>query len=289
MTIAVTGATGHLGRLVVEALLRRDVPAGRIVAVVRDPAKAADLAERGVEVRHGDYDRPGTLGPALAGIERLLLVSGSEVGRRVPQHQAVIDAAKAAGVGLLAYTSIPKADTTPLLLAAEHRATEELIRDSGLPYVFLRNSWYLENYTGQLAAYLAHGAIVGAAGDGLISAAARADYAEAAAVVLTGDGHDKAVYELGGDAPFTMTELAAAVSAAAGRTIPYRDLPVAEYTKVLTGAGVPEPVAAVLADADAGVARGDLHVTTGHLTSLIGRPATGLAEAVTAALNEPAR
>lgn len=287
MTIAVTGATGRLGRLVVEALLQRGVP--RLVAVVRDPAKAADLAERGVEVRHGDYDRPETLGPALAGVERLLLISGSEIGRRVPQHRAVVEAAKAAGVGLLAYTSIPKADTSTLRLAAEHRATEELIRDSGLPYVFLRNSWYLENYTEQLPVYLAQGEIVGAAGDGLISGAARADYAEAAAVVLTGEGHEKAVYELGGEPAFTMAELAAAVSAAAGRTIPYRNLPTAEYTKVLTAAGVPEPVAAMLADSDAGIARGELHVTTGHLTRLIGRPTTGLADAVAAALDATAR
>jgi NAD(P)H dehydrogenase (quinone) len=280
MTIAVTGATGHLGRLVVEAILDRGVPADQVVAVVRDTAKAAGLAERGVVVRHGDYDRPASLAQALTGVDRLLLVSGSEVGRRVAQHQAVVDAASAAGVTLLAYTSIVRADTTQLLLAAEHRATEEIIRGSGLPYVFLRNSWYLENYTAQLPTYLEHGAVLGAAGDGRVSAATRADYAAAAAAVLTGDGHDEAVYELGGDHAFTLAELAAAVSTATGRYIAYRDLPVQEYTQVLVGAGLPEPVAAVLADSDAGIARGELLVTTGDLARLIGRPTTPYTEAI---------
>jgi NAD(P)H dehydrogenase (quinone) len=280
MTIAVTGATGHLGRLVVEALLDRGVPADQVIAVVRDTAKAADLADRGVVVRHGDYEQPATLAEALTGVDRLLLVSGSEVGRRVAQHQAVVDAAGGAGVSLLAYTSVVRADTTQLLLAAEHRATEELIRSSGLPYVFLRNSWYVENYTPQLPTYLEHGAIVGAAGEGRVSAATRADYAAAAAAVLTSEGHDNAVYELGGDQAFTMTELAAAVSAATGHDIAYRDLPVQEYTQVLVGAGLPEPVAAVFADSDAGIARGDLFTDSGDLSRLIGRPTTPYTEAV---------
>ena len=282
MRIAVTGATGHLGRLVIDALLERGAPAGQVVAVVRDTGRAGDLAARGVQVRHGDYDQPDTLATALAGTDKVLLVSGSELGQRVEQHRAVVEAAAAAGVRLLAYTSIPKADTTPLLLAAEHRATEELIRASGLPFAFLRNSFYLEVYTGQLPTYLEHGAIVGAAGDGRVSAATRADYAAAAAAVLTGDGHDGAVYELGGDDAFTMTELAAAVSARTGRDIPYRDLPFEEYTRVLTGAGLPEPLAAVVADSDAGVARGDLLVTTGELSRLIGRPTTPYTDALAA-------
>jgi NAD(P)H dehydrogenase (quinone) len=283
MRIAVTGATGHLGRLVIDARLERGVPAGQVVAVVRDTGKAGGLAARGVQVRHGDYGQPDTLATALAGADKVLLVSGSEVGQRVEQHRAVVDAAAAAGVGLLAYTSIPKADTTPLLLAAEHHATEELIRASGLPYTFLRNSFYLEIYTDQLPTYLEHGAIVGAARDGRLSAATRADYAATAAAVLTGDGHDGAIYELGSDAAFTMTELAAAVSARTGRDIPYRDLPAEEYTRILTGAGLPEPLAAVVADSDAGVARVDLLVTTGHLSRLIGRPTTPYADAIAAA------
>jgi NAD(P)H dehydrogenase (quinone) len=283
MRIAVTGATGHLGRLVIDALLARGVPAGQLVAVVRDTGKAAALAARGVQVRHGDYDRPDTLASALAGTDEVLLVSGSALGQRVEQHRAVVDAAAAADVGLLAYTSIPKVATTALLLAAEHRATEELIRASGLPHTFLRNCFYLEIYTDQLPTYLEHGAIVGAAGHGRVSAAARADYAAAAAAVLTGDGHDGAAYELGGDAAFTMTELAAAVSARTGRDIAYRDLPVEAYTRVLTGAGLPEPLAAVVADSDAEVARGDLLVTTADLSRLIGRPTTPYTDAVAAA------
>lgn len=284
MTIAVTGATGHLGRLVIDALLDNGVPAAQIVAVVRDVAKAHNLAERGVDVRHGDYDEPESLGTALQGVDRLLLVSSSEVGRRVAQHQAVVDAAQAGDVSLIAYTSIPEADATPLLLAAEHRATEQLILESGLPYVFLRNSWYVENYTGQLPMYLEHGVIVGSAGDGRVSGATRADYAAAAAAVIVGEGHEKAIYELGGDSSFSMSDLAATISSASGREISYQDMPVEAYTQVLVGAGLPEPVAAVYADADAGIAAGALHVTTGDLSRLIGRPTTDYADVVAEAI-----
>jgi NAD(P)H dehydrogenase (quinone) len=284
MTIAVTGATGHLGRLTINALLHNDVPAAEIVAVVRDVAKAHDLAERGVDVRHGDYDSPESLSTALQGVDRLLLISSSEVGRRVAQHQAVVDAAKANDVSLIAYTSIPQADTTPLALAAEHRATEELIQESGLLYVFLRNSWYVENYTGQLATYLEHGAIVGSASGGRVSGAPRADYAAAAAAVIAGEGHEKAVYELGGDSSFTMSELAATVASLSGREVAYQDMPVEAFTQVLVGAGLPQPVAAIYADADAGIAQGALHVTTGDLSRLIGRPTTGYTEVVADAI-----
>ena len=190
MTIAVSGATGHLGRLVVDELLARGTAPGDIVAVVRDAAHATDLAERGVQVRLGDYDRPDTLGPALAGVDTLLLVSGNEVGRRVAQHRAVVDAAVSAGVQRLAYTSIVRADTTPLLLAAEHRETEELVRASGLPYTLLRNSWYLENYTSQVPTYLRQGTIVGSADGGRVSGATRRDFAAAAAAVLVDGAHD---------------------------------------------------------------------------------------------------
>ena len=248
--------------------------------MARDTAKAAELAQRGVTVRWGDYDQPDSLVSALAGADRVLLVSGSEVGRRVPQHQAVIEAARQHDVELLAYTSIPQADTTPMRLAAEHRATEELLRESGLPYAFLRNSWYVENYTGQLASYLAHGAILGAAGTGRISGAPRADYAGAAAAVLTGEGHEKAVYELGGDEAFTLAELAAVVSACTGREVGYQDLPVAAFEQALVDAGLPAPVAATFADVDACIARGALHVTTGDLARLLGRPTTSLRDAV---------
>lgn len=282
--ITVTAATGHLGRLTVDALLARGVPAGEIVAAVRDTAKAADLAARGVRVREADYDRPDTLATALAGTERLLLISGSEVGRRVPQHRNVVDAAAAAGVALLAYTSAPRATTTSMRLAEEHRATEELIAASGLPSVVLRNNWYFEVYTENLGPTFEHGAILGAAGAGRIAGAGRADYAAAAAAVLTTDGHTGKVYELGGDEPFTRAELAAEVSRQSGTPIAYRDLPVEEYAAALVSAGLPEGYAAILADVDRAIAAGELDASGDDLHRLIGRGTTTLADAVAVAL-----
>ncbi|MGN9892476.1 SDR family oxidoreductase [Micromonospora sp. L31] len=282
--IVVTGATGLLGRLVVTELLDRGVPAQQIVAAVRNPENAADLAARGVLVREADYDRPETLTGALAGADRLLLVSANEVGRRVAQHRAVVDAAVAAGVRLIAYTSVLKADTATFPLAAEHQATEELIRASGLPYALLRNGWYTENYTGNLAATLQHGAVLGSAGDGRVAAATRADYAAAAAAVLADDGHQNAVYELGGDEPFTMAELAAEISRQSGTEVVYRDLPAEEYATALVAAGLPEPYAATLAECDRGIARGELTTDSGDLRRLAGRPSTTLADAVAVAL-----
>jgi NAD(P)H dehydrogenase (quinone) len=266
----------------VEALLTHGVPADQIVATGRRIEALADLQERGVTVRRADYTDPASLRAAFAGAEKLLLVSSSEVGQRLSQHRNVIAAAKDAGVRLIAYTSIPRADTTSLLLAAEHRATEQALAESGVPHVVLRNGWYLENYTGQLPTYLEHG-IVGSAGTGRVSAATRADFAAAAAAVLTEEGHEGAVYELGGEA-FTMPELAAAVSAATGQEVTYTDVPVEQYTQILVGAGLPEPVAAVYADSDRGVADGELHVEVDDLTTLIGRAPTSLADAVAAAV-----
>ncbi|MBG0561094.1 SDR family oxidoreductase [Actinoplanes aureus] len=281
MTIAVTGATGHLGRLVVEALISRGAAPNEIVAVVRDLAKAAGLAAQGVQVRQADYDRPETLGTALAGADRLLLISGNEVGKRVPQHTAVIEAARAAGVRFLAYTSILRADTSTIGLAPEHLATEQVIAASGIPYAVLRNGWYFENYAGQFGTALATGAFAGSAGDGRIAAATRADYAEAAAAVLLAG--DPGVYELGGEA-FTMAELAAEVTRQAGIAVEYRDLPVAEYQALLVGAGLPEGYAALLAETDFKITQGELDTDSDDLTRLIGRPATSLADAVATAL-----
>lgn len=280
MSIVVTGATGQLGRHVIEALLERNVPAQEIVATGRSLEKLADFAERGVQVKGMDYGDPASVAEALKGASKVLLISGSEVGRRVEQHRTVIDAAKAEGVELLAYTSIANADTTGMKLAAEHQATESILRESGVPFVLLRNGWYLENYTDQLPGTLAQGAIAGSAGEGRVSAAARADYAHAAAAVLVADGQAGRIYELGGDEPFTMAELAAEISAAAGKHISYQDLPAQEYAGMLAGFGVPEAFADILADSDLGIARGDLLVSTGDLRKLIGRPATSLAEAV---------
>jgi NAD(P)H dehydrogenase (quinone) len=278
MTIVVTGATGHLGRFVVESLFRRGVPAGEIVATGRRVQALDDFAARGVVVRVADFEDPASLVTAFAGADRLLLVSGSEVGKRTPQHATAIEAAKSAGVRFIAYTSLPHADTSTLLLAEEHLATERMLAASGIPYVVLRNSWYLENYTQQLPTFLEHG-IAGSAGDGLVSAAARVDFAEAAATVLVEDGHAGAVYELGGQG-FTLTELAAAVTAATGVQVSYTNLPVADYEQLLIGAGLPAPVARILSDADRGLSQGELFVETTDLEKLIGRPATTLAEAL---------
>ncbi|MEU4688796.1 SDR family oxidoreductase [Actinoplanes sp. NPDC023714] len=280
-TIAVTGATGHLGRLVVEALIARGAAPGDIVAAVRDTAKAAPLAALGVQVRRADYDEPPTLAAAFAGVDRLLLISGNAVGQRVPQHRAVIDAAVAAGVGFLAYTSILRADSSPIGLAPEHLATEQALAASGIPTALLRNGWYIENYAGSVAGALHTGTIAGSAGDGRIAAATRADYAEAAAAVLLSG--EAGVYELGGT-PFTMAELAAEVAEQSGKPVAYQDLPVAEYQAVLAGLGLPEAYAGLLADTDFKITEGHLDTGSDDLAKLIGRPSTPLSEAVAALL-----
>ena len=285
MTIAVTGATGPFGRHAIEALLRRGTPAGQLVAITRDPGQLEELRARGITVRRGDYDDPASLRAAFDGVDRLLFVSGNEIGQRIPQHQAVVDAARAAGVGLVVYTSIPKADTSDMVLAEEHLATERALIASGLPYAFLRNGWYIENYTRQLPVILEHG-LIGAAGDGRISAATRADLAEAAALVVAGDnGHHHRVYELGGPA-FTLTELAAEITRRSGRDISYTDLSEDAYAKALVEAGVPAAAAAVYADSDRAAAKGALYVEGDDLERLLGRPATPWTEVIDAALAE---
>lgn len=285
MSIVVTGATGQLGRLVIESLLERGVPAGQIVAAGRATERLADLAGRGVQVKTMDYDDAATVAEALKGATKVLLISGSAVGQRVEQHRAVIDAAAAEGVELLAYTSIANADTTGMKLAAEHQATEELLAASGLPHVLLRNGWYLENYTEQLQGTLAQGAFAGSAGEGTVSAAARADYAEAAAAALLADGQAGKVYELGGDSAFSMAELAAEIAAASGQPVTYNNLPADDYAALLAGFGVPSDFAGILADSDLGIARGDLHVSSTALSQLIGRPTTAMPAAVGAAVS----
>lgn len=287
MPIVVTGATGQLGRLTVEALLRRGIPAADIIATGRDIAGIKDLADRGITVRRADFADTDGLAEAFAGAERLLLISASvPVGERVANHRRVIDAAASAGVSLVAYTSTTHADTATTVIGATHGETEAYLRDRGIPSVLLRNGWYLENYTSQLSQILQNGAVVGAAGEGRISAASRVDYAEAAAVVLTAEGHTGAVYELGGDESFTLTELAAAISAVAGKQVTYADLPVADFAQVLASAGLPAELAEVLADADRGMNRGEMYTDSGDLRRLIGRPPVTLAEALAAALHD---
>ncbi|MEU1207604.1 SDR family oxidoreductase [Nocardia sp. NPDC005825] len=282
MTVAVTGASGQLGRLVVEALLKDG--SQPVVAVVRDPAKVADLAERGVEVRVASFDDPDALERAFQGVDRVLLVSGNEFGKRVAQHTNVLRAAEAAGVKLLAYTSIPRADRNPLILAQEHIGTEAVLAGAGIPTTLLRNGWYWENYAGGLGHAVASGVLHGAAGDGKVSGAARADYAEAAARVLTTDGHEGKVYELGGDETLSYAELAQVISEVSGTPVRYEDLPQQDYAAALQGAGLDAGYAAVLADADAGIAGGVLAVDSGDLQRLLGRPTTPVAEVFRAAL-----
>lgn len=278
---AVTGASGQLGRLVIDALLDRVAPS-EIVALVRAPDSVSDLAAKGVQVRALDYDAPETLAPALAGVSRLLLISSNAVGSRVPQHGAVIGAAKAAGVALIAYTSILNAEHSPMLLAEEHKATEALLAASGLDTALLRNGWYTENYLMGAAAAVEHGVLLGSSGDGIISAAARADYAEASATVLarglTG------TFELAGDVGFTQAELAAALAEISGKPVVYQNLPQADYAAALEQVGLPGPYAAILADSDARAGDGALFDGSGTLSQLIGRATTPWRETIAAGL-----
>lgn len=271
--IAITGATGQLGRFVIDALLKK-VPAGEIVAAVRTPAKAADLAALGVIVRQADYGQPETLEAAFAGVDKLLLISGSEVGQREAQHKAVIEAARAAGVGFIAYTSLLHADTSPLGLGVEHRATEALLKASGIPFALLRNGWYSENYAASIPPALAHHAFIGAAGEGRIASAARQDYAEAAAEVMTREDQAGKVYELAGDDSYTLAQFAAEIAAQSGEKVDYVNLSQSEFAAALKNAGLPEGLAEMLADSDAGAEKGGLFDDSRQLSQLIGRPTT---------------
>lgn len=281
--IAITGATGQLGRLVIDALLK-SVPADQIVAAVRSPDKAADLGALGVQVRRADYGDPASLENAFAGVDRLLLISSSEYVGRLVQHQTVIDAALSAGIGQIAYTSMLHADRSAAKLAREHWETEQAIATSGIPAVILRNGWYTENYLLALQPALEQGAIIGSARDGRISLAARADYAAAAAAVLATDGHAGKVYELAGDVAVTLAGLAAGIAAQSGRPLTYQDLPEPDYKGALVGAGLPDLLAEMLADADARAADGALFDDSRQLSALIGRPTTPVPETVADAL-----
>lgn len=279
MKIAITGASGQLGRLAIENMKTR-VDAGDIVALVRDPSKVADL---GIEAREADYHKPETLTAALQGIDRLVLISSSDFDDRAGQHQNVINAAQETGVRHLIYTSILKADASPMIIAQDHKVTEAAIKASGIPYTFLRNGWYTENWTGSLPAAVEAGALIGSAGDAKVTPATRQDYAEALAAVAAGEGHEGQVYELGG-AAFTLSDLAAELSKQTGKDIPYNDLPEATYKDILISFQLPEALATVIADADAQAQNGWLTDESGTLERLIGRPATPLSSAVAAAL-----
>ena len=287
--ILVTGATGQLGGAVIDGLLTT-TPAAEIAGLARAsgsgaPSKSGRLEARGIQIRVGDYDDPASLRAALAGIDRLLFISSSALEGRVRQHRNLVEAAKDVGVSLIAYTSVLHAERSPLGVAEDHRRTEAMLAASGIPFVLLRNGWYTENYTAGVPSALAHDALLGAAADGRIASAARADYAAAAAAVLAStDDQGGRVYELAGDAAYTLAELAAEVSRQAGRAIGYRDLPEAEFEAALLGAGLPSALAALLSDSDAGAARGALFDDGHDLSRLIGRPTTPPATSVGEAL-----
>ena len=281
--IAITGASGHLGRLIIADLLKT-VAAEQLVAIVRDPTKVADLAQKGVQVRRAEYGDAAALQAALTGVEKLLLISSSEVGQRAPQHRNVIEAAKAAGVTFIAYTSLLHADRSPLGLAEEHVATEKMLAESGIPFALLRNGWYTENYLASVPPALEHGAFIGSAGEGKIASATRADYAEAAARVMTLDNQAGNVYELAGDEAWTLSDLTAQLSELSGKPVVYQNLSEADFKAALQGAGLPEPFAALLANSDVGASKGGLFDDSRQLSTLIGRPTTPLAESLRALL-----
>lgn len=277
--IAITGATGQLGQHVIEDLLKT-VPASQIVAIVRNPAKAATLSLQGITVRQADYTDEAAFTTALQGIDKLLLISSSEVGQRTPQHRNVINAAKSARVKFIAYTSLLHADTSPLGLADEHVATEKMLAESGLDYALLRNGWYSENYLASAPAALEHGVFIGAAGDGKIAAATRADYAAAAARVISEEGHAGKIYELAGDEGWTLSQLAAELAQHSGKKVVYQNLSEADFAAALKGFGLPAGLAEMLADSDVGASKGGLFDDSHTLSTLIKRPTTSLGESV---------
>lgn len=277
--IAITGATGQLGQHVFANLLNTTA-ANQLVAVVRNPAKAEALSQKGVVVRQADYGDEAALTKALQGVDKLLIISSSEVGQRAPQHRNIINAAKAAGVKFIAYTSLLHADTSPLGLADEHVATEKMLADSGIPYALLRNGWYTENYLASAPAALEHGVFIGAAGEGKIASATRADYAAAAARVIAEDGHAGKVYELAGDHGWTLSELAAELAKQSGKNVVYQNLSQADFAAALKSVGLPAGLADMLADSDIGASKGGLFDDSHTLSKLIGRPSTSLAESV---------
>ncbi|KLV71253.1 SDR family oxidoreductase [Citrobacter sp. MGH110] len=277
--IAITGATGQLGQYVIESLLKT-VPASQIAAIVRNPAKATALSQQGITVRQADYSDEAALTAALQGIDKLLLISSSEVGQRAPQHRNVINAAKAAHVKFIAYTSLLHADTSPLGLADEHVATEKMLAESGIAYALLRNGWYTENYLASAPAALEHGVFIGAAGEGKIASATRADYAAAAARVISEDGHSGKTYELAGDAGWTLSQLAAELAKQSGKKVVYQNLSEADFAAALKGVGLPAGLADMLADSDTGASKGGLFDDSHTLSKLIGRPTTSLSDSV---------
>lgn len=280
MKIGITGASGKLGHWVVRKLKDR-TSSEQLIALVRSPEKVKALE---IEAREFDYNKPEHLAAALKGIDKLLLISGNEIGKREEQHRAVIKAAQEAGVKHIVYTSLLKADHSTLALAPEHLSTEKAIKESGLNYTILRNGWYNENYTESVNDTIALGTLYGSSGEGKIASASREDYAEAAAVVFTEDSHDNKTYELSGDSAYTMADYAAEISKQAGKEIPYVNLPEEEFAKVLEQAGLPQSVAAFLAGTHTATLNGDLYDDGNQLSRLTGRPTTTISQSLAKAL-----
>ena len=279
MKIAITGATGQLGKLIIEALLK-EIDAPDIIALVRDENKAKDLENKGIELRPFDYDLPETLVPALKGVDKLLLISANEVGRRTPQHKAVVDAAIEAQVPYIAYTSLLRANTNLLALAKEHRETESLIQQSGLQYTLLRNNWYNENYISNIQQVADHGVLYGSALDSKISSASRQDYAEAAAKVLTSEGHEGKIYELAGSNSFTLYDLAAYVTQASAKSVVYQNISPEDYLAALVSLGLPDGLAQVIVDADVQALNGTLYSDSKDLENILGRKTTSIKDQI---------
>jgi NAD(P)H dehydrogenase (quinone) len=284
MSIVVTGASGHLGHLIVEGLLREGVAPADIIAGARNLDKIADFAALGVDVRRVDYDDPASLAAAFTGADTLMLVSASSPGHRTAQHKAAIDAAVAAGIGRIVYTSAPKATTSPLILAPEHKATEELLAASGLRTTILRNGWYTENYANAANQARESGVVIASVGDGRVSSASRVDYADAAVAVLTTPGHDGKIYELSGDVAWNYDDLAAAIGTAIGRDVVYKSVTPDEHRALLTSLGLDDGTAAFVVQLDADTKSGYIGETSGELSRLIGHPTTPLAEGIAAAV-----
>lgn len=279
MKILVTGATGKLGRKVAETLLGT-VPAEQLAVSVRDPQKAEDLRARGVDVRQGNFDHPETLATAFAGVDRLLLISADgDNETRIRQHGNAVEAAQRAGVGFIAYTSLANAMESPIFLAPTHRATEEAIRKTGIPYAFLRNNWYLENEISGIQGVMAGAPWVTSAGSGKVGWALQQDYAEAAAAVLTGSGHENKIYELSGKL-LTQEELASALGAVLGKEVPVQQVDDAAYAEIMKGAGVPDFVIPMLVGIQEGIRSGALEVESGDFEKLLDRPLAPIQEAL---------
>ncbi|MEH7097729.1 SDR family oxidoreductase [Neobacillus vireti] len=284
MKLLVTGATGKLGTKVVDTLLKA-IPASELAVSVRNPEKAEGLRNRGVEVRQGDFDQPETLDQAFTGIDRLLIISADgDNETRIRQHTDAVQAAERAGVKFIAYTSLANATESKNLMAPPHVATEAAIIKTGIPYSFLRNNWYLENEMGSIQGALAGAPWVTSAGEGKVGWALQQDYADAAAAVLLGNGHENSVYELSGPL-LTQAELASELGAVLGKEIPVQQVSDEKYAEIMKGLGLPDFVIPIVVGIQESIRNGSLDVESNDFEKVLGRPVTPIKEALTQLVN----